>query len=174
MGRIRTFAIVGLLALIAVSSPFAVIAQAADTGITLPPWRRELPEGRQVADLTVGNTVLTVNLALTGSQQALGLGYRNGLEPRTGMLFVGEEALPKTFWMKGMRFCLDIIWIEDGQIAGAAENVCPDPPGTPDMERARFSSDESVTHVLEVPAGWMAEQGYGPGTPVDLSQVPGT
>jgi uncharacterized membrane protein (UPF0127 family) len=89
------------------------------------------------------------------------------------MLFTGTESRPKTFWMKGMRFCLDIVWIENDQIVGAAEDVCPDPDGTPDVERARFSSPQPVTHVLEVPAGWLAEHGYGPGTPVDLSSVPG-
>jgi uncharacterized membrane protein (UPF0127 family) len=73
--------------------------------------------------------------------------------------------------MKGMRFCLDIIWIEAGEINGAAESVCPDPEETADADRARFTTPEPVTYVLEVPAGWMQEHGYGPGTPVDLSEV---
>jgi uncharacterized membrane protein (UPF0127 family) len=173
MGQTRIYAIIGLLVLIIASVPFAVMGQVDESQITLPPWRRELPAGREIAEITVGETPLTVDLAVTGFEQALGLGYRNGLEPGTGMLFVGTEPRPKTFWMKGMRFCLDIVWIENGQIVGAAESVCPDPAGTPDEERARFASELPVTHVLEVPAGWLAEHGYGPGTPVDLSRVPG-
>ena len=38
---------------------------------------------------------------------------------------------------------------------------------TEDADRERFSSGESVQYVLEMPAGWMAEHGYGPGTPVE-------
>jgi uncharacterized protein len=144
-------------------------AQGAET---IPPWHRPLPDGRQEARIVVGDSPLMVQLAITPSQQQLGLGYRNVLGPGTGMLFVNEQAEPRTFWMKGMRFCLDIIWVEGGQIIGAEESVCPDPAGTADADRARFTTTVPVTHVLEVPAGWLQEHGYGPGTPVDLSQVP--
>jgi uncharacterized membrane protein (UPF0127 family) len=70
--------------------------------------------------------------------------------------------------MKGMRFCLDIVWIAGDEIVGAAESVCPDPDGTADGDRARYPSEVPVTHVLEVPGGWLAAHGYGEGTPVDL------
>lgn len=171
---LRLVAFLPLAALVILSAPFMVVGQIDQAPVTLPPWRRELPEGRETAQIIVGETSLVVDLARSGAQQALGLGYRNGLEPGTGMLFVGETAQEKTFWMKGMRFCLDIVWIEDDRIVGAAEGVCPDPTGTADKDRARFSSPVPVTHVLEVPAGWLDEHGYGSGTPVDLSAVPGT
>lgn len=133
------------------------------------PWRFEMPGGRERAEIVVGETQLMVDLAVEGHEQMLGLGYRNGLEEGTGMLFVNEQSAPRSFWMKGMRFCIDIIWIENDEIVGAAENACPDPDGTDDQDRERYASGEPVQHVLEVPAGWMSEQGYGPGTPVDLS-----
>jgi uncharacterized protein len=168
MPRIRSM----LLTFVMLAAMLAPAVALAQENVTLPPWRRELPEGRARATIVVGDTPLDVDLAITPGEQTLGLGYRNGLEPGTGMLFVDEQAQPRTFWMKGMRFCLDIIWIVDGEIVGAAENVCPDPAGTEDIDRARYDSGEPVTHVLEVPAGWMAENGYGPGTPVDLTGVP--
>jgi uncharacterized membrane protein (UPF0127 family) len=164
----RPLAVVAVM-LCAVLAP--VGAASAQLGETVPPWHRPLPDGRQEARIIVGDTPLRVQLAITPDEQALGLGYRNGLEPDTGMLFVNDSASPQTFWMKGMRFCLDITWIEAGEITGAAENVCPDPAGTADVDRARFSSEVPVTYVLEVPAGWMDEHGYGPGTKVDLSQI---
>lgn len=158
-----------LLACIAVllfAQPLALAAQE-----TLPPWRRDLPDGREQAIILVGDTSVQVDLAIEPDEQTLGLGYRNGLDEDTGMLFVGTAPRSRTFWMKGMRFCLDIIWIEDGQIVGAAENVCPDPPGTPDPERETYSSGIPVSHVLEMPAGWLDAHGYGLGTPVDLGDV---
>lgn len=171
MKRFRIHSCMMFLVTIMVFTPMLANAQSSDQG-TLPPWRRGLPDGRDVATIVVGETSLDVDLAIDGAQQSLGLGYRNGLEPGTGMLFVGTDPMPRTFWMKGMRFCLDIIWIDGEEITGAAESVCPDPAGTADVDRARFSSPGPVTYVLEVPAGWMAEHGYGPGTVVDLSQVP--
>lgn len=155
-----------LIALILLAEPAAIAAQE-----TLPPWRRDLPDGRERATITVGTTAVGVDLAIDSSQQQLGLGYRNGLDEDTGMLFIGDSPRPRTFWMQGMRFCIDIIWIENGEITGAAESVCPDPEGTSDTDRERYSSGEPVTHVLEMPAGWMQENGYGPGTPVELSDL---
>lgn len=155
--------IVGLLALIVLSQPLTVAAQE-----TLPPWRQKLPDGRERATILVGTTEVEVDLAIEPFEQQLGLGYRNGLDENTGMLFIGSAPSSKTFWMKGMRFCIDIIWVHEGEIKGAAESVCPDPEGTADADRARFSSGEPVTHVLEMPAGWLNANGYGPGTLVDL------
>ena len=155
-----------LIAIMLIAQPAAVGAEP-----TVPPWRQELPEGREAATIVVGTTEVKVDLAITPTEQTLGLGYRNGLEEGTGMLFVGDAPRTHTFWMKGMRFCLDIIWIEDGTIVGAAENVCPDSEGTSDGDRETFSSGVPVTHVLEMPAGWLVANGYGPGTQVDLSEL---
>jgi uncharacterized membrane protein (UPF0127 family) len=116
----------------------------------------------------VGDTPLTVELARTPGESALGLGYRNGLEPGRGMLFMFPEPSELMFWMKGMRFCLDIVWVLDGEIIGAEENACPDPEGTDDADRMRFPSPSLANYVLEVPAGWMAEHGYGAGTQIEL------
>jgi uncharacterized membrane protein (UPF0127 family) len=132
------------------------------------PWREPLEPVRDTASITVGNDQLDVELSISPAQQTLGLGYRNGLPDGHGMLFVNDSAEPRTFWMKGMRFCIDIVWIENGEITGAAKSVCPDPEGTPDADRARFSSGDPVTYVLEVPAGWLASHGYGAGTPVQI------
>ncbi len=130
-----------------------------------PPWQSQFPP-LQTATISVGETPLEVELAIAPEERARGLGYREGLAPGTGMLFVAAEPRVENFWMKGMRFCIDIVWIEGGQIVGAAEYACPDPEGTPDAARARFSSGQPVSHVLEVPAGWLADHGYGSGTPV--------
>jgi hypothetical protein len=172
MGR-RILPLLAVILMFLSPAPLLVSAQGDEGSITLPPWRRPLPEGRDTATIIVGETPLEVQIAWPGHQQTLGLGYRNALEPGTGMLFPGDAPRPRTFWMKGMRFDLDIIWIRNDEIVGAAEYAKPDPEGTADMDRARYPSGEPVTHVLEVPAGWLDAHGYGPGTPVDLSDVPG-
>lgn len=145
--------------------PMRAIAATPTPAVTPEPT----PFALQTADITVGETPLIVELAVQIDEQARGLGYRDGLAEGTGMLFVGSQPTERTFWMKGMRFCLDIIWIENGQITGAAENTCPDPAGTADADKVRYPSGQPVTYVLEVPAGFLQEHGYGAGTPVDLS-----
>ena len=132
------------------------------------------PLGRQIdpllpetADITVGGVPLTVELADESMEKSLGLGYRAGLAPGTGMLFVYEGPATRSFWMKGMQFCLDIIWIENGVIQGAAESVCPEPPGTADEDLPSYVSPVPVSYVLEVPAGWLDAYGLGAGAPVE-------
>ena len=149
--------LVGLLA----GAPLAV----ADVG---PPWRTPLPRGYEEATIEVGGVELRVELARTGEEQTLGLSYRDGLAPGTGMLFVYDEPGHHAFWMRGMRFCLDIVWIEGGRIVGAAERFCPSPPDTPLADLPRVSPPEPVSFVLEVPAGWLERHGFGAGTPVTI------
>ena len=121
----------------------------------------------QTAEITVGGVPLTVELAYLPEDTSLGLGYREGLAPGTGMLFLFEGPAPRTFWMRGMQFCIDIVWIENGVIQGAAESVCPEPVGTADADLTSYVSPVPVTYVLEVPAGWLDAYGLGAGTPVE-------
>jgi uncharacterized membrane protein (UPF0127 family) len=121
----------------------------------------------QTAEITVGGVPLTVELAYQPADRALGLGYREGLAPGTGMLFLFDGSEPRSFWMRGMQFCIDILWIENGLIQGAAESVCPEPPGTADADLRSYVSPVPVTYVLEVPAGWLDAYGLGLGTPVE-------
>jgi hypothetical protein len=157
----RRIAVLAILAVL-LATPFGL------AGAQSLPWREAQEPVRDTANIVVGEHELEVELSITGPQQTLGLGYRDGLDEGTGMLFVNQNPAGRTFWMKGMRFCIDIVWIEAQEITGAAESVCPDPAGTLDADRARYSSGQPVTYVLELPAGWLDQHGYGPGTPVEI------
>lgn len=166
--RTRLLPLILLSLALLVSGAPGVAAQAETT----PPWRIPVAEPHDRIVVTVGDHDLDTMLAVTPGQQTLGMGYRNTLGADEAMLFVNESAEPRTFWMKGMRYCLDIIWIEQGIIVGAAENTCPDPEGTSDADRLRVSSPQPVTYVLETRAGWLADHGYGTGTRVTIPALP--
>jgi uncharacterized membrane protein (UPF0127 family) len=147
----------------------AMVAALSMAGVAFP--QGALEPSRQVgllptAAIVVGGVPLTVEIASDPAALALGLGERDGLAPGTGMLFVFDAPAVRSFWMKGMRFCLDIVWIEGGVIQGAAQGACPDPAGTPDAELTPYTSPVPVSYVLEVPAGWLAANGFGVGTKV--------
>ncbi len=137
----------------------------------VPVWRDAHPWSTEVATVMVGELDVQAEIADTSPLQTRGLGYRDGLLPGTGMIFLFDSASPRSFWMKGMRFCLDIIWISEGNIVGAAENACPE-PGVPDADLTRYRSEVPVETVLEVPAGWMAEHGISFGTSVEVILPP--
>lgn len=143
-------------------------AMPATSAPALPGWRQTVPFSTESATVTVGSSLrVDAEIADTEPLRERGLGFRDGLRPGWGMLFVYENASRHTFWMKGMRFCLDIIWIEGGQIQGAAESVCP-VPGAADADLPRYDSAGAVTYILEMPAGWTSAHGFKQGTAVDI------
>jgi uncharacterized membrane protein (UPF0127 family) len=156
-----------IITLVSIASPIAAQADPVT-----PPWRFDFRWASERADILVGDTSLRVEIADTPFLRSRGLSYRDGLRPGTGMLFVFGEPAIHDFWMKGMRFCLDIVWIEDGQIVGAAQNACPE-PGVSDEDLTRYESPSPVSYVLEVPAGWLTAHGYSTGTPVDIERANG-
>ena len=152
--------------LLAVTMVLGMVGGGLPPSVSLPlPQVAQSP--LQTAEITVGGVPLIVELAYLPADTSLGLGYRQGLAPGTGMLFLFEGPAPRSFWMRDMQFCIDIIWIENGLIQGAAESVCPEPTDTADADLTSYVSPIPVTYVLEVPAGWLDAYGLGVGTPVE-------
>jgi uncharacterized membrane protein (UPF0127 family) len=87
-----------------------------------------------------------------------GLSGRAKLEDGRGMLFVYRDHVERTYWMKGMRFPIDIVWIDRGRVSGVERDL-PVPQGDVPLYSSRGPADR----VLEVPAGWAARHGVEPG-----------
>jgi len=67
-----------------------------------------------------------VELAATLDERARGLSNRAALPAENGMIFLFNEPGRYGFWMKEMRFPLDIIWISNDQVIGLSENLLPE------------------------------------------------
>ncbi len=98
-----------------------------------------------------GQTI-RISVADTGASREQGLGGRAGLAEDEGMLFVFPKDGEYAFWMKDMRFPIDIMWLSaDGSIVYMAQNVSPDSfPQT-------FRPDVPARYVLELPSGYAKE-----------------
>jgi uncharacterized membrane protein (UPF0127 family) len=82
------------------------------------------PRGDAV--LIVGSRQYYLQLAVTPAQQALGLGDRAKLPLDDGMLFVYHSSGTRCFWMKGMRFALDMIWLaQTDEVVSVQPDVSP-------------------------------------------------
>ena len=112
----------------------------------------------------IGSARVPVEMAVTSAEQARGLGYRDGLAWGSGMYFPYDRPGFYTFWMKGMRFPIDIVWIRDGRIVDLHQDVPFEPGGNGPTLRPR----QIVDAVLEVPAGYAAASGWRIGDRVKL------
>lgn len=93
------------------------------------------------------DTRLTVEIALTPEQQEKGLMHRAALNRGEGMIFPILPPRNVSFWMKGTRIALDLIFIQpDGRIVRVAARARPGDP-TP------IYADVPVAAVLELRGG---------------------
>ncbi len=123
-----------------------------------------------VISVKIGNNIFDVEIARTAGQQAKGLSFRESLDKNKGMLFdFGKETTP-TFWMMGMKFPLDIIWINNGKIVGINKNVPAPTPGTPETALKLYNAPESIDKVLEINAGICDELGINVGDEVLINE----
>ncbi len=63
------------------------------------------------SSVKIKDLIIHVDLAITPDQQAKGLSIKNTLNDNEGMLFLFNVPGEYSFWMKDMKFPLDIIWI---------------------------------------------------------------
>lgn len=90
-----------------------------------------------------------VEIAATKKEKERGLGYRNAVAPGHGMLFAFDHKEQYKFWMKGMNFPIDIVWIDESTVADITENI-PVPIGS---SAAIYVPRVPVNRVLEINAG---------------------
>lgn len=138
----------------AYSAPMAQTARAAapniaDSGAESPAVARiRAPEG-----------VIKAVVASTSAEQEKGLGGRPALPADQGMLFPFQAAGAYGFWMKDMRFSLDIVWISsDKRVIGLIPGLSP--ATYPDI----FYPPAPVEYVLELDSGGAAAHGIATGT----------
>ncbi len=87
-------------------------------------WPKPLHQLREgEVYLEVGEYGYKTTIARTSEERARGLSERDGLCRDCAMLFIFETPGQYGFWMKGMRFPLDILWIHDGQVVHKESNV---------------------------------------------------
>jgi uncharacterized membrane protein (UPF0127 family) len=109
--------------------------------------------GRSVQVFFPDGAAVTAELAVTDAERQLGLMFRPKINDDQAMLFIFEEEGIHSFWMKNMRFSIDILWLDkdrrivhmEEQVPACAQDPCP---SYPTSQPARF--------VLEIRSGGAA------------------
>ncbi len=118
----------------------------------------------KIQTVRIGDVSFGVDIADNPISQARGLSGRESLAEDKGMLFLFSGSGQRSFWMQGMNFPLDIVWISGDRIIGVSENLPPAGFG----EVKVYRSPDSVDKVLEIGAGLSARHGFKIGDKIVL------
>lgn len=118
----KKWIVVGILIIAAVTAVGFWLAH--NNAQTLQDSNRGLPISAEIGGFFV-------RVADDMHERELGLSYFKTLPADQGMLFLFDQSGRYPFWMKGMNFPLDIIWLkkvsgDTFQVVYVAENVGPD------------------------------------------------
>lgn len=126
-----------------------------------------LSDGSKVT-VRVDQQRITAVVAAKGETQSKGLAESGALSDKQGMLFVYSEPIIPTFFMRGMAFPIDIIWINGDTVTDVTANIAPE-PGVPDGQLKKYSPPGPVDRVLEVNSGFASRHGVQPGDPIRIT-----
>lgn len=123
-----------------------------------PPVSKE-----RAAEVLLRNVLFRVDIVETPLERSRGLSGRDsipefGLKPdgsaiEGGMLFPFEKPGIYSFWMKGMRFPIDILWLMDNRVVFIVKAAPAPLPKTPPSELPVYQPPVEANAVLELNAG---------------------
>ena len=118
---------------------------------------RSLAGRPKIVSLTVPAANLRLALADTADTRAVGLSNRDTM-PYDGLLLQWDVPGRHPIWMSGMRFPLDLVWVDGaGEVVAVLADVPPCTPAPCPLYEPAGS--EKSTAVLELPAGRAATYG---------------
>ena len=159
--------------LVPTATPTATPTPVSTPTPTPSPAPTATPSGYPQAEVTVEGFTFLADVADTYEHRRLGLGGRDEMARDVGMWFDMGGTGGAAFWMRGMRFPIDIVWISDGfVVTGVAERLPFPEPGTPDSALPLYSSGVPIRYVLEINAGLAEELGIGEGSVVSFDPLP--
>lgn len=127
---------------------------------------RQGSNGYQQVNVTVNGLVLAADISATNEQRTQGLSVKDRLVENEAMLFVFGNEAEHTFWMKDMKFPIDIIWIDsDKTVVHIEHNLQPCSFG---VLCPTYKPNDDSLYVLETVGGFAEKYGIVKGTQVEF------
>ncbi len=118
------------------------------------------------AKISIKGLQLSADIPTTRELMGKGLAVKNELKENESMLFVFEKQSRHSFWMKDMRFPIDIIWLDrNGKVVHIEENLMPCPLV---LICPTYAPSTDSQFVLETVSGFAQRHNISLGTNVKL------
>jgi len=123
--------------------------------------------GYRQVNITVNGIEIIADIASTDDQRSKGLAIKDTLSENEGMLFVFSAEREHSFWMKNMKFPIDIIWLDRHKEVVQVEHSLE--PCAADSPCQTYKPDDDSLYVLETVAGFAEKYKVTNGTLVEFS-----
>lgn len=123
------------------------------------------------SEVLINDTKIKIEIADTQGKRSKGLGGRESLASSSGMLFIFPKQDLYSFWMKGLKFPLDFIWIKGDKVVDITDNVPPPSDGQKDEELPIYQSKEAIDKLLEVNGGFVARSNIKIGDSIEIKEA---
>ena len=108
---------------------------------------------KNIKDITVGSREFRVEVVESRTDLMKGLGDKSTMPTGEGMLFLYNRPWYYSFWMKDMKFAIDIIGInKNGQVTEILKNLQPE-LNVPYRQMKIYNFSTPVQVAIEVNAG---------------------
>jgi uncharacterized membrane protein (UPF0127 family) len=118
---------------------------------------------RRGTTISGGKSKIEAEVAKTEAAQEKGLSGRACIGEDQSMLFVFDKPDYYRFWMKDMKFPIDIVWIDSHkEVIGADRDI------SPSTYPSDFAPLQPAQYVLELKAGKAQALGFGGGVQLNF------
>lgn len=131
------------------------------------PNNKSISQKSPTSSISINGRTFKIEIAKTLDEQQVGLSERDSLPQDQGMLFVYDKPDFYNFWMKNMKFPLDIIFIRDNKVVSVAQSAFP--PGPNVTNPPLIKPDGMINKVLEVNSGISKKYNIKKGDKVDIN-----
>jgi uncharacterized membrane protein (UPF0127 family) len=148
------------VAVLALAYNFLAKNQKVDQKMINPPLISQKIEEKTIKTqktLKISGVTLNIEVADTEAKREQGLSGKDGLAENEGMLFVFPKEGYYGFWMKDMKFSIDIAWLDkDKKIIHIEKNVSPET-----YPKVFYATQSDILilslYVLEIPSGFLGK-----------------
>lgn len=113
---------------------------------------------KKTASVTINQKTFVVDVAKSDYDREKGLSIYNKIPENKGMIFIFKAPDYYAFWMKDMKFAIDIIYIRDNKIIDIFQNVAY--PKSQDEKLKIIKPKEKSDKVLEINANLSSKYNF--------------
>jgi uncharacterized membrane protein (UPF0127 family) len=134
--------------------------------LTISQQLRSGSYGYRQVNVTMNGLVLVADIAATDEQRTKGLSVKDRLGENEAMLFVFDNEAEHTFWMKNMKFPIDIIWLDSDKTVVHIEHNLQ--PCSSELLCPTYKPNDDSLYVLETIGGFAQRHDIVKGTMVEF------